>query len=1432
MRLLTLAAAALAALLLTIALTNAQEPPESQTATRLEPGINLVGWVGEPTSTSQLFREIPQLESIWAWDAELDDWIVADRDAPEGLGWLWRVSPGMGLRLVLSGEEPFLWQRSTEPTHGLVELRTGWNLVAWSGADGAPLEQIAKGIGWSLRELRRWDAANQRWEIWTSPERSAQLIAASATSQGATDEEAEPVAVRRGEALWVNVARSVNWLQPTDMLPRLVFPGGASDELQTRVREDLEAVLAFYGEQYGIQADPTDLTVYVAKDVDALIQALKDDGDEIDAAGEASIRALWNRAGGWAGGLWAGGLIVVKQASWPENLSAPDISWARYTLTHEYFHILQWQLSDAWASQWLVEGTADWVEGGHQVLDGEQTLEALREREQSELSPRTPTLRSAEQDNARWHYTLGWLAIDRLTATVGDGSYIELWRRLASTEIGPYDRWASRPDWHKAFQETFGLPVSSFYAEFDAWQREQAAANGAGASPDDDTRWIRGRMIGENGAPVAGVLVNAIRVEGETSVGWNQRAETGTDGAFTVRAPEDGDYRISIDIADDCTRFYSNGALINLSLGSTYMGDDVEGDDVTNAEDEPDKVQPVTVAGSDLRGLDIRLPSDICGWRIRGRVIDDTGEPLVGSSVEICAVTNGDCTEELTAFDGSFAVTVPAAGAYHLRVILIGYPDGCSVYYGSNGTAVSFDDASLISVSDGSVAGLSIRIPASACAHRIIGAVVIADGQPLANTYISVCREVGGGCVAWFGRNTDEDGAFAIPVPAESHYSLSFSLNDCTIYFRAGGFTTGHAERGTVRVSGRDVRLNPRQIPQDVCALRRISGSVTTSDGQPLADTYISACHESYDGLCAGRRTESDGSFSITVPEEGAYSLSFNLDGCTIYFRARGFTTSREERGTARVEGRDVRLAPRQIPQGMCAMGRISGNIATADGQPFAGAYISACREVDSGPCVGGRTGSDGSFSIKVPEEGAYRLWFSLDGCSSLIYFSARGFTTEREDRLVTRVADREVRIDARRIPADLCPRIIGRVAKSDGQPHTGAYVEACREVDGVCVESTRGRIGYDGSFAVAVLTTGSYRLGYNLDGCELYHGPTVLTSNAAEAMRFDAGDRDLRIDHRLVPDTLCAYRISGSVVGADDTSLTEAQVVACEHVDGECVSRVYGRVDDDGRFAMTVPVDGAYRLILELSRCSIYFGQEDLTSNRSDARLFQVAGQDVRLSQRQAPTEPCSPQANSQQISGQIINADGQPLSDTYISVCREVDNRCAWFDGITDADGVFAITVPADGSYYVIFRLEGCRLYFGAGGFTTSYSERSTARVAGRAARLSPRQIPAEMCAHRVSGRFVDVNGAPLAERWIDARGSDGSSSGVWTDVNGHFEILVSADDAYHFGIELRSKPYCWRNPEGRALGSRDNPVRVSGADVTDIVLRLPGTIEELCG
>ena len=931
---------ALVALLLTVSPASAQEPAEAEGGTRLHPGINLIGWVGEPMPVSQLFREIPQLEAIWAWDAELDDWIVAARDAPEWLGGLGRVSAGMGLRMQIGGDAPVIWDRSTEPTRGLVRLRTGWNLVAWSGADGASIDNVAKGIGWSLRSIRRWDAATQQWATWTSPERSAQVIAD--TTGG---EQSESPCVRRGEALWVKVSRSVKWLQPTDILPRLVFPGGASQALQARVREDLEAVLSYYRDQYGIQANPT-FTVYVAENVDALIQAYKDDGVEVDDAYEADQRARWNRVGAWGGER-----IVVKQSSWPEDLSSSEIARPRYTLTHEYFHVSQRQLRDSSAPQWLVEGTAEWGEDEHQVVDNQQTSEEQKDGYQSEITNSTPTLRSTESDNAGWEYELGWLAIDLLTADTGPDSWIEFWRQLASTEIGSHGRWASSPDWQAAFQEVFGMPVADFYVRFDSWQREQAQRNSATTTDsDDDARWIRGRITREGGASVAGVFVNAIRVDGETSVGRNRRVETDDDGAFAIRVFQKGDYRLSVDINDDCTRYYSNGELI----------------------DERDEARTVEVVRSDLRGVNIQLPPNVCGWQIRGRVVDSDGEPLTGASITACR-TDGDCIwGERTERDGAFVVPAEKSGDYRLHLDLV---EGCSVYYSRSGPTFEWNDASLITVADADVDGIAMRVPTDICHLRVGGS--ISGIERFLDGYVSVqlCALVNGQCRSSTSRRAENDGPFAVAISVAGAYRLTYNLDGCAIHYGSTGLTSNTADAALIHIGERDMRVGYRQIPADVCAYQ-IKGSITTSNGQPLADTYIWACREVNDECVdsTGRWTDSTGMFAITVPKEGRYRLSFGLEGCTIYFRRGGFTTTHSESSTVHVEGRSVQLNRRQIPAEMCAH-RISGRFLDASGAPLSEMWINAFGHGGSG---GVWTDANGRFEIRVPADGAYHFGIGL----------------------------------------------------------------------------------------------------------------------------------------------------------------------------------------------------------------------------------------------------------------------------------------------------------------------------------------------------------------------------------------------------------------------------------------------------------------------
>lgn len=843
-----IAAALAASLLLSITLVRTQEPPrlafsgygpgepvtldESSDASRmattvLEPGANIIGWVGEVVPVSQLFDEIPRLNAVWTWDAATDQWIVARRGVPDRLRRLGWVTPGMGLQLQISGSEPFVWWRSAAPARGLVRLRAGWNLVAWSGLDGMAIEDVAKGIGWSLREMWLWDSLNQQWRMWLSPPRSAQLN--GPYSDGGQFGAAPPRSshVWRGEALWINVSRAVNWLQPTGILPRLVFPGGASEQLQQEVRGDLEAALAFFADRYGIQADP-DFTVYVAKDVEALIQAYRDEGDSISDSAAASLRELWDRAGGWAGEE-----IVVKQSSWirePPTPSWPDeppipswpdepptpslpnepspyeIASGRYTLTHEYFHIIQYQLSEVGANRWLVEGTATWAESEHRVVDGSSVWADLRDGHRLRIATGVPTLRSTENGNSNWEYDLGWLATDLLTSQSGADSWVEFWRNLSPTEVGPHHRWLAETDWRTAFYQTFGTTVEKFYAnDFYLLRANILAQQTPTPSPPNSYSGpkIHGQVTDANGAPAAGLIVNAIKMEGETTVGLNQGIETGSDGTFAVAAPHDGHYRISVKVDNNCTRHYSNGSLVH----------------------DQSQAQTINVSGNDVRGVNVRLPVDVCGPRIRiqGRVVDASSGPLAGITVNACPFPHNDpslpptpCTRMLTKHDGSFAVPAYKAGRHYLRLDLA--PDGCSVYYRSSGVSAREDDATWLYVTNAGARVGTVHLSSDLCRWQISGRIVRADGRLVRDAQISACREINGSCGQSQSTELGDYGLFAITVPADGRYRVTVEFRSgCGIYIRPGDSATNGQRPPTVGIDGRDAHLGLFEIPAKAC---------------------------------------------------------------------------------------------------------------------------------------------------------------------------------------------------------------------------------------------------------------------------------------------------------------------------------------------------------------------------------------------------------------------------------------------------------------------------------------------------------------------------------------------------------------------------------------------------------------------------------------
>ena len=1376
---------ALVALLLVVSPASAQEPPEAESGTRLHPGVNLIGWVGEPTPVSQLFREIPQLEAVWAWDAELDDWIVAARNAPEWLGGLGRVSAGMGLRMQLGGDAPVIWERSTEPTRGLVKLRTGWNLVAWSGADGASIENVAKGIGWSLRSVRRWDAATQQWATWSSPERSAQVIADTGD-----EEEAESPGVRRGEALWVKVSRSVNWLQPTGMMPQLVFPGGASEDVRQAAENFIVPFLAFFRETFGFEADASSYDIWMPTSGDALRQAASDVG--VSAERAAGLPEFWDSAIGWVDSFRSDKRTVV--------LRQPSREWESWgLLAHEYFHVLQHQLSDGgrWPPGWLIEGSAEWAEDEYLVLvDGGSTWAGLHEWNRRDARG-APPIREIEQGkNGWWPYLLGWLAVSRLNERAGADAWIEFWRRVAPTTSGPHGRWTSSLDWEHVFEDIFGISTADFYVDFDTAIGESDDSGG-------QTEYIRGLIVQSSSAPTDQLTVRAIKVEDDVNIEWPAPAATESDGSFAIAMASSGTYRLSVDISTGCRRYYTDG-------GVTAQYSDAE---------------LVEVSTQGVSGITIQLPPNICGWQIRGRVVDSDGEPLAGTAIAACR-TDGDCVwGERTESDGAFAVPAAKPGDYRLHLDLV---DGCSVYYSRSGPMFERNDASLITVADADVDGIVMRVSTDICHLRVGGSVGGIERFLDGYVWVHLCQVVENWCRSTTSRRTENDGPFAVAVPDAGAYRLTYNFDGCAIHHGTTGLTSNAADATLINIGERDMRVGHRQVPADVCAYE-ISGTIIDADGNPLAETHVSACQITGEQCVSrtGRRSDEDGTFAITVPVDGAYRISFSLDGCSVYFGRGRLTSNSRDAWAIRVAGRDVQVSPRAVPEGMCAQ-QISGRLVDSDDAPLSGVYISICQLV-GGDCavwLGRNTDEDGMFAVTVPTEGAYRVSFSLEGCS--VYYRVGGLTTTHAEASQVSVTEANSPNLRMRVPEGVCAwQIKGSITTSGGQPLADTYVSVCREVGNDCVDWLGLNTDNGGTFAITVPVEGEYRVSINFEGCAIYFRSGGLTTTFSERSTVRVEGRDVRLNPHQIPAGMCAWQIKGSITSSDGQPLTDTRISACREVDNECVNRVGRNTDADGSFAITVPTEGRYRLSFNLEGCTIYFRRGGFTTTRSERSTVRVEGRSVRLNPRQVPEGMCA-----QQISGRLVDSNNMPLSGGTIYICQLVDGSCkeGWYGRSTDDDGSFARTLSSEGAYLLYVDLDGCKAYYRVGGLTIIRDEASPISVTEANSPNLRMRVPAEMCAQRISGRFVDAAGAPLAEKWINAFGP-GGSGGVWTDANGRFEIRVPADGAYHFGIRLRSQPYCWYDLSGQVFGSRDRPVRVSGADVSSVELRLPDTIENLC-
>lgn len=169
--------------------------------TLLQPGLNMIGWTHAETGVGALFEDIPELETVYAWDARNQRFVVAYRDLAGGaFDTLTTLTPGTGLWLAVTGSEPVSWTRSAsaDGVAGLAVLRPGWNLVAWAGPDGTGADAAVAAVASSVKSVATWDSATGRFAGY-SP--------ADDTGDAAPQ-------LRQGSGLWIEMSALRVWHQP------------------------------------------------------------------------------------------------------------------------------------------------------------------------------------------------------------------------------------------------------------------------------------------------------------------------------------------------------------------------------------------------------------------------------------------------------------------------------------------------------------------------------------------------------------------------------------------------------------------------------------------------------------------------------------------------------------------------------------------------------------------------------------------------------------------------------------------------------------------------------------------------------------------------------------------------------------------------------------------------------------------------------------------------------------------------------------------------------------------------------------------------------------------------------------------------------------------------------------------------------------------
>jgi len=501
---------------------SADEPPGSDTSIiQLEPGVNFLGWVGEAMPIEKLFEALPEIELVYGWDAQRQQWLMASPAMPSSLWGLRELNQGRAYALRLRDGATLEGPTADCHLSKVPTLLPGHNLIAWTECTTG-LADAFETLGPLVSDISLVRGGSSQSAVHSR--------AGSAGPSGA-------VPIQTGTPMWVTRSPLEGCPRSSQTEFTYKAPEGLDPEVVGRAVRVVEDVIAYFSDRYSVRAE------------------------------KLHVEFEDKPWGGWA----SGNLMNIALGRFDSESVGFSLTEGARLIAHEYWHVLQFSLS-GWQNRppvWLVEGTATYME--QEYL--EHRALPVEERFLDSLAPSLEAL--AWYGFTGWDYSVGAVASQFLHDREPVGAFVEFWCELngAVSWQEAFESAFELPvsEFYAAYEHLIrDVPVSTSSEEYFL-----TLPRGT----------VKGSVEWSDGTPVAGARVMADRLtRGPWSITWTSTlsdadgrfeldvvigccGETGEGGVFSGYQ-----HLFSVDpFRDGCQRFSGeNGALVDRSSAQVF----------------------------------------------------------------------------------------------------------------------------------------------------------------------------------------------------------------------------------------------------------------------------------------------------------------------------------------------------------------------------------------------------------------------------------------------------------------------------------------------------------------------------------------------------------------------------------------------------------------------------------------------------------------------------------------------------------------------------------------------------------------------------------------------------------------------------------------------------------------------------------------------